>query len=118
MSVERIKQLNYLLNEAKKGDPEFEVFRKRLQNIFKDTAKYFQKAARELGLGEPEITDSILADMKDYQRLERLAKSGSREQIYKAWSSLDEAPMETVFDIIEDDYDKETMNQFMKFMKK
>ena len=118
MSIERIKQLNYLLNEAKGDDPEFEAFRKKLENIFKDTAKYFQSAARDLGRGQPEITDAILADMKDYNRLARLAKAGSREQIYKAWSSLDTAPMEMVLDIIEDNYDKDTMKQFMSFMKK
>lgn len=113
MSVERIKQLNYLLNEAKDDDPEFEAFRKRLENIFKDTAKYFQKAAKDLGIDEPEITDSILADMKDYEKLSRLAKSASREQVYKAWSNLDEAPQDTVYDVMKKS-DEKLFNKFMK----
>lgn len=113
MNIERIWDLNSFLNEAKvTKDPEFEAFRKRLETIFKKTADYYKNAMKDFG-DDPEIAGAIKVDMQDYERLTRLAKSASKEQILSAWKGLDTAPMETVFDVMSSKDEKD----FMKFMK-
>jgi len=112
MNIERIIQLNEWLNEVKDKDPEFESFRKRLEVIFSKTADYYKKAVKEFGNDDPEISNSIKQDMNDYERLSRLAKSGTNDAVSKAWRSLDTAPMETAFDFMT----KEDKKIFMKLM--
>lgn len=110
MNVERIKELTEILCEAKES-PEFEAYRTKLQSIFKQTAEYYKKAAKDLA-DEPEIADSIKKDQQDYERLVRLAKSGKQSEVAKAWKGLDTAPMETVFEFI----DKKDRKKFMDMM--